>query len=211
MDRHHLLRHHSYHGDWVVRPFNHSRGRNLDVVSSTNVRDMLNGEWYARPLIDKQAETRVYVVNGRVAAVANKTPPSDRTQVAWNHALGSEFTNVKWGRWSFLCCERAIEAARMSGLSYAAVDMMQDQDGEWWVIEINSAGSLPRNDDGSPSYRARCVANSLAFHYTNNSWDWMSPAYPANWRDLIHPGVWSTNRQPEGASPEFRSTRTAVQ
>lgn len=175
---------------YVVRPPHHSRGRNLTVIPSENLLGR-PGEWYARPLIRKESEFRVYVLFGRVAAVAQKIV-NDPTQVAWNHAVGAEFVNVRWSDWNLRLCDTALKAAALSGLEYAAVDVMVE-DGTLtpWIIEVNSAGSLPPNEDGSPSYRARCVAECLGWHLTREDYSVMLPPVEvSNWRDVIHPAIW---------------------
>lgn len=135
---------------------------------------------------------------GRVAAIARKTPPEDRSQVAWNHALGCAFENVKWDQWPMDVCMNGVLAARESGLDYAAVDVMVEKDtGRVYTIEINSAGSLPRNADRSPSYRARCVANALAWHLEREDYTHLDGTfdYDVNdWRSYIHPGIWDNHK-----------------
>lgn len=190
---------------YVLRPNNHSRGRNFDVVESGVV---IPPNSYARPLIDKSAEYRVYVMFGKVAAVAQKTV-DDPSQPAWNHALGAVFSNVRWDNWDLAMCHRAVQAAALSGLDYAAVDMMVDQEGQSWVIEINSAGSLPRNEDRSPSYRARCVAKALYYHISEGTFEhWAAPDHFNGWRGAIHPGVYSVRETSEEQEPVFRSVRS---
>lgn len=189
----------------VVRPRVHSRGRNLAVCEAHSVSEVVSqpeyaGGWYARPLVQKTAEYRVYVVAGRVASVAQKIV-SDTSAVAWNHALGAEFINVRFGSWPLDVVDRAVQAANISGLFYAAVDMMVGDDGQSWVIEINSAGSLPPNEDGSPSYRARCVARAIGYHLQDNDFSSLSlREEQEGWRKFIHPGI----RQNQ---PVFRTIR----
>lgn len=183
-------------GTYVMRPDKHSRGRNLVCGDKDTLTAALNAnpsKWlggYVRPLIQKKDEYRVYVVQGRVASVAKKIP-EDRSAVAWNHALGATFENVRWDDWNSHMLDVAIKGAALSGLYYAAVDVMVEEDTlRPWIIEINSAGSLPRNEDGSPSYRARCVAKSLAWSLKNSSFDPLGLDEYSGWRHYIHPGVW---------------------
>ncbi len=196
-------------GQYVVRPNNHSRGQNFHLF--TDPPSIPEGH-YARPLIKKSAEYRVYVMFGKVAAVARKFV-DDENAVAWNHALGAHFENVRWDNWPLKVCSRAVHAAHLSGLDYAAVDMMVE--GETltpWVIEINSAGSLPRNEDRTPSYRARCVAKALGWHLDRQDYEHFDHSEYRGWRDAIHPGVWknhSLNNMEEGRI-EFRSVRSGT-
>lgn len=128
---------------------------------------------------------------GKVVTVAEKIP-SDPNAVAWNHAQGSTFVNVRWNNWPQNVCDLALSVYAETGLHFSGIDIMTDQDDEAWFIEANSAPSLPPNDDGSPSYRHRCVATALAYHYHRN--DWSDLEYEAEgWRGLVHPGVWGNH------------------
>ena len=146
----------------VVRPAKHAQGRHLYVVETIHefkrivqIPAMRNG-WYASELINKVAEYRVAVVQGRTVWVAQKTPgnPDD---VAWNVAKGGRFDNVRWSDWPLKVVRVAIEAFNLSELDFGGVDVMVDAEGEVFVLEIISAPSLT-----SP-YRQECFAK--AFDY----------------------------------------------
>lgn len=176
----------------VVRTATHSRGRNLWLVNTleelVNVTSTLP-DWYASEYIKKVAEYRVYVVNGRVATVAQKTPDNPDA-VAWNVAQGGRFDVVRWGSWPLEVCRVAIEGFRHSGLDFGGVDVMVDETGRAYLIEINSAPSLPALSDGSVSYRQECIAKSFAYIYEKGN-EWIEPSGYSNWRDVIHPAIWS--------------------
>ena len=134
----------------------------------------------------------MYVVQGRVACVAQKHP-QDPSAIAWNHARGATFTTVRWDDWSGEVCDVAVRAFNLSGLDFSGVDVMVDGDGRAYVIECNSAPSLPPNEDGSPSYRHVCLAKTM---------DWMDadldvpPAITDNgWRGYVHPSIWVPREQ----------------
>jgi len=176
----------------VVRPSHHAQGKNLWVVN--DLQELLNvtstlPTWYASTLIDKVSEYRVYVVSGRVVTVAKKTP-DDPTAVAWNVAQGGRFDVVPWGEWDLNVCRVAIRTFRQSGLDFGGVDVMVDEGGRAYVIEINSAPSLPKLSDGSVSYRQECMAKAFDYIYDNGT-DWIEPEGYENWRDVIHPSIWS--------------------
>lgn len=181
----------------VVRPSQHSRGRNLWVVN--NLRELittvayynLGTNWYASELINKVAEYRVFVVQGRAVAVAQKTPgnPDD---VAWNVARGGRFDNVRWDAWPLQAVRKSIEAFNLSDLDFGGVDVMVDSDGNSYIIEINSAPSLT-----SP-YRQEAMAK--AFDYIINDYresrEWAEAKlrFPlieerGGYRKFIHPAV----------------------
>lgn len=151
------------HHDWihhpplVVRARYHHQGRNLFVVRSllelqtVIARTAFAGGWYASWLIDKVSEHRVCLVQGRVAWVTRKTPgnPDD---VAWNVNRGGRFDNVRWGDWPLKEVRVAREAFLLSQLDFGGVDVMTDNEGNVYVLELNSAPSLT-----SP-YRQSCMA-----------------------------------------------------
>lgn len=144
----------------ILRPRNHSRGRNLILINNRNEllvqgRRFPDG-WYASELFDKVAEFRVAIVQGRAIWVAKKTPgnPDD---IAWNVAKGGRFDNVRWDSWPLKVVKKSIEAFNLTELDFGGVDVMVDKDGNVSILEINSAPSLT-----SP-YRQECMAK--AFDY----------------------------------------------
>lgn len=176
----------------IVRPAKHSQGKNLWVVNSleelVNVVSSLPS-WYASRLINKVSEFRVYVANGRVITVAQKTP-EDPTAVAWNVAQGGRFDVVPWGQWNLDVCRNAIESFSLSELDFGGVDVMTNEGGRPYTIEINSAPSLPFLSDNKVSYRQTCMAKY--FDYVSEKGNnWIEPTGFSNWRDVIHPAIWS--------------------
>ena len=139
----------------IVRQRYHHQGRHLFVCKNG---DDVETAWrvcgpdgYLSEFIDKVAEYRVFVVQGRVACVASKQPPADK-RVAWNVAQGGKFDNVKWGDWPLRAVRVALEGFALSGLDFGGVDVMVDRDGKAYILEVNSAPSLT-----SP-YRQACMA-----------------------------------------------------
>lgn len=172
-------------GLYVVRPSNHSQGKNLlvlsnDVLMSTDLDEVYTGGYISR-LIDKVAEYRVFVCQNRAVWVAKKTP-GNPDQVAWNVAQGGRFDNVRWGDWNMDVVDAALQAARVSGTDFCGVDVMVDAEGMPYVLEVNSAPSQT-----SP-YRQQCVAK--AFDYIVRNGKQHFPNVEAeSWRDVIHPAL----------------------
>lgn len=175
-------------GMYVVRPARHAQGRELLTVD----RDEMFGgilppqyeDGYISEFIDKVAEYRVMVVQGRAVWVAHKTPgnPED---VAWNVAAGGRFDNVRWGNWPLFVVKAALQAAVVSGTDFCGVDVMVDAAGNPYVLEVNSAPSQT-----SP-YRQQCVAKAFDYIVTNGKEHFPNVERVENWRDVIHPAVWS--------------------
>jgi hypothetical protein len=177
---------------WVVRPHHHSQGRNLRVVTHRILAQMFTSghmsNHYARPLIQKKAEYRVYVMNGRVVNVAQKTPgnPAD---IAWNVARGGRFDNVRWGSWPTKVVDLACRVFPHTGLNITGIDIMVDHDDNAWFIEANSAPSLPFNSDGSTTHRQQCVAKGIHYMLTVSN-EMLTPTQDEGWRGYIHPAIW---------------------
>jgi glutathione synthase/RimK-type ligase-like ATP-grasp enzyme len=182
----------------ILRPRFHAQGRNLlRVDSAETLQTMIEQPafadgWYLSEFIDKQKEYRVYFVNGRVASVAEKIP-HDRNQLAWNVAQGGEFRVVRWDDYHMPSIRAAYAAHQVSGLDFSGVDVMVDADGKAYVLEVNSAPSLPFNSDNSVSYRQASLAKCFSWEYTNYRLAQTMLSYSINsydnWRNVIHPAL----------------------
>jgi len=169
----------------IVRPATHSQGRH--VYYCRNSQELLSA-WehcphgYVSQFIEKSSEYRVYVVQGRAVAVAQKIP-EDKKAIAWNHALGSTFENVRWKDWPLQAVRKSIEAFNVSGLDFGGVDVMTDGDGQSFIIEINSAPSL------TSEYRQECMAK--AFDYIAEHGKSRIPLIreKGGYRKFIHPAI----------------------
>lgn len=149
----------------VVRPHKHAQGRHVYLCKTDReliqaVRTCGMG-YYISSFIDKIAEYRVAVVQGRAVWVAQKTP-SNPKDVAWNVAKGGRFDNVRWGDWPLKAVRIAIEAFNLTSLDFGGVDVMVDAEGGVYTLEINSAPSLT-----SP-YRQECFAKAFDYIIMNN-------------------------------------------
>lgn len=177
-----------YVGPVVFRKARHAQGRELYVHNGDDglyerCRAAGEGNYYLSALINKVAEYRVFVIQGRVAWVARKTP-GDPLAVAWNVAQGGRFDNVRWGEWPLPVAEAALAAARVSGTDFCGVDVMVDASDAPYVLEVNSAPSQT-----SP-YRQECVAKVLHYMAVRGS---KSP-FPyvervGSYKDCIHPAL----------------------
>lgn len=176
----------------IVRPTHHHQGRRLWVCRNhaelRNATARCTEGWYASELINKTAEYRVFVVQGRVASVARKTPgnPND---IAWNVAQGGRFDNVRWDEWPLQAVRKSVEAFNLSSLDFGGVDVMVDDNNTSYIIEINSAPSLPMNEDGTPSYRQLCMAKCFDYIVRNSKDRIPLREGRGGYRKFIHPAV----------------------
>lgn len=174
---------------WVIRPRHHSRGRNLRTMTTPELPQHLLPNHYARPLVKKKAEYRVYVMNGLITMIAQKTPgnPED---IAWNVAQGGRFDNVRWDNWPTNICELACRIYPETGLTFTGIDIMVDHEDQAWFIEANSAPTLPYNSDGSLSYRQKTMGKAFAYDILNNNQQHNQEVNYEGWRACVHPAVW---------------------
>lgn len=172
----------------VVRKSRHAQGRDLYVPADFNALETLcgtfgEGAYYISRLINKVAEYRVFVCQGRAVWVVRKTP-GNPDQVAWNVAQGGRFDNIRWDEWPLRVVKEAIKAHLISGLDFSGVDVMVDAEGTPYILELNSAPSQT-----SP-YRQGCVAKAFDYIVANNSKE-VIPLREARggWKKFIHPSL----------------------
>lgn len=170
----------------VVRPSHHAQGKHLYLCSTRSQLDKAFtqcGEGaYAALFIDKVAEYRVFVAQGRAVWVAKKTPgnPED---VAWNVAQGGKFENVRWGDWPLSVVDTAIKAHNLCGLDFSGIDIMVDKYDNTHVLEANSAPSQ------TSEYRQSCVAKVLDYILDEGSKEPIALGATGKYLKYIHPAL----------------------
>jgi glutathione synthase/RimK-type ligase-like ATP-grasp enzyme len=171
----------------ILRRAKHHQGRWLHVCDNLGelqaaARRYGEGNYYISEYVEKAAEYRVFVVQGRVACVAQKTPANPEA-VAWNVAKGGRFDNVRWDNWPLKAVRKSVEAFNLSGLDFGGVDVMVDANGEAYIIEINSAPSLT-----SP-YRQEAMAKCFDYIVRNGKEQIPLTQERGGYRKFIHPAV----------------------
>ena len=171
---------------YVVRPRQHAQGRKLflchNEVELQKAVAVCGPGYYINQYVKKTNEYRVFVVQGRVVCVAEKTP-GDPEAVAWNVAQGGRFDNVRWDAWPLKVVRTAVEAFNLSGLDFGGVDVMVDDEGNAWVLEINSAPSLT-----SP-YRQQCFAKAFDWIVQHGKEKIPLTKERGGYRKFVHPAV----------------------
>jgi glutathione synthase/RimK-type ligase-like ATP-grasp enzyme len=175
----------------VTRPSRHAQGRRLYISNSP--RSLLYSvqqagpNYYISELINKVAEYRVFIVQGRVACVAKKMPREDHAPAPgepWNVATGNFiFDNVRWDEWPLRAVRVACEAFELSSLDFGGVDVMVDGEGKAYVLEINSAPSLT-----SP-YRQQCMAKCFDYIVRNGKQRIPMIEERGGYRKFVHPAI----------------------
>lgn len=149
----------------VIRPRRHKAGAHFHIVRETS--DILRATrrcgsgWYASRLITKQREFRVFMVQGRVAAVSERFPRTEddgnTSAIAWNLALGGRLINVARPGWPVGVLKASITAMGRLGLGFGAVDACIDTAGQTFIFEVNCSPAL-RN-----KFTIKQLAKALAF------------------------------------------------
>ena len=169
----------------VFRPAVHHQGRNIWRVQSMGSLLELSRRFpdhYLSEFIDKVAEYRVFVVQGRVVCVARKYP-ANAGDLAWNVFRGGRFVNVNWGDWNLRVVKIALKAMELSELDFGGVDVMVDEEGNAYVLEINAAPSL------TSDYRQRCFALSFDYIVRNGKDKIPLIDKKGGYRKFIHPAI----------------------
>lgn len=89
----------------------------------------------------------------RILNYLEKPKPNDPNQLAWNIAQnGQAFNNVKWSDYNNKVCQLGIKALEALKLDFGAVDIMIDKDGNPYLLEVNTAGTLSSSEYSMSRY-----------------------------------------------------------
>lgn len=170
---------------WIVRPSEHQRSENIffcktlrDVYDATRKSVMRDG-YYVSQFIPKVAEYRALVVSGRIIAMIQKTP-EDENEVSWGCVSDGDFEYISWSNWPAVVSKTAIGAMKLSELTFGAVDIIVDGQGQAYCLEVNTAPHLT-------PYYARCFAK--AFEYIIDHGKDSIPVTGESWKHYIHPAI----------------------
>jgi glutathione synthase/RimK-type ligase-like ATP-grasp enzyme len=170
----------------IVRRPTHHQGRHLYYCEDVNqLRTAIKkcpAGFYAAEFINKVAEYRVFIVQGRVACVARKYPNANGNH-AWNVAQGGRFENVNWKSWPLQAVEASIQSYLLSGLDFGGIDVMTLENGKPYILEINAAPSLT-----SP-YRQSCMAKCFDYVVQNGKALIPLTLEKKGYSRFIHPAV----------------------
>lgn len=170
----------------IVRRATHHQGKYLHLCKSlpelVRACSMYPEGYYISEYVKKVAEYRVFFAQGRAVWVAKKTP-ADEQAVAWNVAKGGRFDNVRFDDWPLKAIRISREAFLLSGLDFGGVDVMLDEDGNAYVLEINSAPSQT-----SP-YRQECTSKAFSYIMRHGKGVIGVTKERGGWRKFIHPAI----------------------
>lgn len=135
--------------------------------------------WYISPIIKKVQEYRVFVFQGCCLKVVRRYH-DDPTQVAWNIANGGKSKRLKRESWPIPIVKAAIAAGQRINLGWYAADVIVDAEGRPYVLELNTAPGLERDET------IVALAKTCKWAGQNEP---PPQAVGETWLDLIHPAV----------------------
>lgn len=169
--------------DAIVRPANHTRSENLHYCRSfREVYDAIKQckDYYISEYIKKDSEYRVFFCQGRILGVIRKIPV-DPDAVSWGCVEQGDFKYVDWSEWPLEATQMALDAAKLSGLQFGAVDLICDFTRPY-VLEINTAPGL-----GALGYWVKQFTKAFDYIVENGKDD--IPVSGSTWRHLVHPAL----------------------
>ncbi len=127
------------HGKLVIKPLFGSQGQGVRLVENTDVDNnklplpmdaFVDGVFYMQQLIEASHDYRVFVVNNQVVAAMQRTGDS------WLHnvAQGAQCRKIDDND----VLDIALQAASVLDIAYCGVDVLRDNTGKCWVLEVNS-------------------------------------------------------------------------
>lgn len=171
----------------VVRPRRHHAGKRFFVCTTRQELDRAitrcGPGWYATKLIDKSAEYRVFILQGRVIRLSEKTAPDDGG-VAWNVGVGATATGMARKNWPLNVIKVALKAAQRLSLDWTAVDVIVGTDGTAYVLEANTAPGL-----ASGSRALEQIAWAFGWVAKNDAPNRLDIDGITKWQDVLHPSL----------------------
>lgn len=165
----------------VIRPEHHLQGNDFHLCTTAAeykaaVKASGHG-WYGASYIEKSAEYRINVLQGRALCVISKSA-HDKTDLTWRQGRTEV---LYWSDWPLDGVEKAIKAQLLSGLDFAGVDVIADAKGNHYVLELNTCPFLEGN------YQRQCFAKGFDWVVENHR-DTI-PVKGKDWKAFIHPAV----------------------
>lgn len=166
----------------MVRPEFHAKSK--DMILCESLYDLYKGiqkfsKYYISEFINKKKEYRFFIAQNRVAWVIEKTP-KDKSDISWGCVNEGEFEYVGWSEWPMEAARVSLEAMKLSTLDFGAVDVIMDEQGKAYVMEINTAPYLT-------PYYVKTIGKVFKW-ITKNGRDHF-PDTNLDWKSIIHPAV----------------------
>lgn len=98
-------------------------------------------------IIDKKSEYRCYVYKGEVFTLLNRTPLNDKSKMI--HSIGKEKMDFCYTKVPYLKLQDKLKVIiekytnLFSNIEFMALDLIEDKDGKFYIVELNSMPGLP--------------------------------------------------------------------
>lgn len=127
------------------RAESHTRGEDINLIMQWRDAYLTSGNDYFVEYIPTDFEYRMHVVDGEVIKIHEKRLRSeaDNHPFIRNHETGWVFVEPRDEPPSE---QLAIDAVGALGMDFGAVDMIRSEDGEPYILEVNSAPSLEESN-----------------------------------------------------------------
>jgi hypothetical protein len=166
----------------VVRPGFHAKAKDFHLCKTqreaANAIRACGPDWYASEFIDKKAEYRVNILQGRVLSVIEKSS-KDKDDITFSRG---ETSILYWSEWDLGAIKVAVEAFKLSGLDFSGVDVITDKSGKSYVLELNTCMLL------EGSYQQSSFAKGFDW-LVNNHRDLIPTKGAEDWKKYIHPAM----------------------
>lgn len=163
---------------YLLRPMRHKGGSGYHIIRDEDAHEvMVRANWkgYGSDLIEKAAEYRIYLWQGRVIAVAEKQPYARVDEwMPWNYSLGNAVFKLLQNRqWRRKYCVPAIKAVEELGILFAGVDVIIDKNGLPYIVEVNSAPAIVGHL--KISHMADLIEDYVNHHIRTGEWKKLPP------------------------------------
>ena len=119
----------------VIKPLFGSQGQGVRLLDAQSALPLpmdgfVDGVFYLQAFIEAPHDYRVFVVNGRAVAAMRRSGADWLHNVAQGaHCKASDEADVM---------NLAVQAAKALEIAYCGVDIIRDNNGKPWVLEVNS-------------------------------------------------------------------------
>lgn len=168
----------NYDGIVVRHDLREHSGRGIELVTRRN-QSIPDAPLYTE-LIDSKAEYRVHVFAGKVIDYIKKRRENDNEPVGDEKVIRSHQNGWIFTRENLRRLERveqlAIESVEALGLDFGAVDIVMDQDGAVYTLEVNTAVAMENTTldnyvNAIINYGNEEVTEDEVSNMTDESWE----------------------------------------
>lgn len=123
----------------LARPIRHKKGEKFFIIKhALEIMSLPEDDYYYQKYLEKVNEYRVHVFFNKVIAVQKKQGEFEKFE-CWNHKNGFIFEVTPWSKIPRGICKVGVDAIKAIELSFGAVDIIEDKEGNFYVLEINTA------------------------------------------------------------------------